>query len=73
LNYTLADNDAVAFAIPSYKIKHINPSILQGAALRETALFTVDKDFVPTKLVIECATCGAHMAFRPARFTLTSP
>ncbi len=72
LNYTLADKDDVAFAIPSYKIKHINPDIIQGAALRQTALFEVDQDFVPTKLIIECATCGAHTAFRPVRITLTS-
>ena len=72
LNYTLADKDAVALTIPSYKIKNINPNIMQGAALRQTALFEIDKDFIPTKLVIECATCGAHAAFRAVRVTLPS-
>ncbi len=72
LNYTLADKDAVAFQIPSYKIKNINPSIIQGAALRQTALFEIDKDFMPSKILIECATCGSHTQFRPARITLPS-
>lgn len=72
LTYTLADKDAIAFAIPSYKIKNINPHIIQGAAVRQTSLFEVDKDFVPTKLIIECATCGARTAFRPVRIALAS-
>jgi hypothetical protein len=70
LHYTVADKDAVAVEIPSPYIKHINPHILQGASLRQSALFVVDKDFVPTKLIIDCATCGAHSGFRPVRFSL---
>jgi hypothetical protein len=72
LRYTLADKDDISYEIPSYKIKNINPNIIQGGALRQTSLFEVDQDFVPTKLIIECATCGAHTAFRPVRIALTS-
>jgi hypothetical protein len=73
LNYTLADADAVAVDIPSHEISHINPNILQGAALKQTALFLVDKDFVPVKLIVTCATCGSRSAFRPVRFTVPAP
>ena len=70
VTYTLADNDAVSFEIPSYKIKNINPSILQGAAVRQSAVFVVDKDFKPVKLIIQCASCNKAQGFRPVRFTL---
>jgi len=72
LTYTLADKDAVAVEIPSSAITHANPSILQGAALRQSALFLVDKDFVPTKLIVGCASCSAGEGFRPVRFTVAS-
>ncbi len=71
LRYTLADKDAISFEIPTYKIKNINPSIIQGGATRQTALFEVDSDFVPAKLIIECATCGSKTTFRPVRVTLS--
>lgn len=70
LNYTLADKDAVAVAIPTNALKHANLHILQGAAQRQSESFVVDKDFVPTKLIIQCATCGAHSGFRSVRFTI---
>jgi hypothetical protein len=70
VTYTLADNDAVSFEIPSYKIKNINPSILQGAAVRQSAVFVVDKDFKPAKLIIQCSSCNKNQGFRPVRFTV---
>jgi hypothetical protein len=70
VTYTLADSDAVSFEIPSYKIKNINPSILQGAAVRQSAVFVVDKDFKPVKLIIQCSSCSKNQGFRPVRFTL---
>jgi hypothetical protein len=73
LTYTLADKDAIAVEVPSSVIKHANPSILQGAALRQSAVFAVDKDFVPVKIIVGCATCGSRSGFRPIRFTITSP
>ncbi len=73
LTYTLADKDSVAVEIPSAYIKHANPNILQGAAVRQSAVFVVDKDFVPVKLIVACATCGKSEGFRPVRFTVASP
>jgi hypothetical protein len=70
LQYTLADKDAVSVDIPTNALKHANLHILQGAAQRQSEAFVVDKDFVPTKLIVECATCGAHSGFRAIRFTI---
>jgi hypothetical protein len=70
LKYTLADKDAVSVDIPTNALKHANLHILQGAAERQSEAFVVDKDFVPTKLIVECATCGGHSGFRPVRFTV---
>ena len=71
LHYTLADKDAVSVDIPTNALKHANLHILQGAAERQSEAFVVDKDFVPTKLIVECATCGAHSGFRSIRFMIT--
>jgi hypothetical protein len=73
LTYTLADADAVSVQVPSSAIQHANPSILQGAALRQWATFLVDKDFKPVKLIVECASCSPRQGFRPVRFTIASP
>jgi hypothetical protein len=70
LHYTLADKDAVSVDIPTNALKHANLHILQGAAQRQSEAFVVDKDFVPTKLIVECATCGAHSGFRSIRFAI---
>lgn len=72
VTYTLADKDAVSVAVPTNALKHANVRVFQGAAERQSETFVVDKDFVPTKLVVECATCGAHSGFRPIRFTVAS-
>ena len=71
LHYTLADKDAIA--VPTYQLSHANPNILQGAALRQTALFLVDKDFEPAKLIVECASCNSALGFRPVRFAVAAP
>ncbi|MBC5808077.1 MAG: hypothetical protein ACR2KS_00760 [Candidatus Eremiobacter antarcticus] len=73
LSYTLADKDDVTFDIGSSYIQHANLHILQGGSARQTAMFPVDQSFVPTKLIVQCATCGAHSAFRSVRFTVGSP
>ncbi len=73
LTYTVADKDAITVQVPSYLIKHANPSILQGAALKQSALFAVDKDFVPAKLIVACASCSPGQHFRPVRFTVAGP
>ena len=70
LRYTLADKDDVSVEIPDNALKNANIHILQGAAGRQAGAVLVDKDFVPVKLIVQCATCGAHSGFRPVRFTV---
>jgi hypothetical protein len=70
LQYTLADKDDVSVEIPSNALKNANIHILQGAAGRQSGAVLVDKDFVPVKLIVQCATCGDHSGFRPVRFTI---
>jgi hypothetical protein len=70
LRYTLADKDDVSVEIPDNSVKNVNIHILQGAAGRQTGAVLVDKDFVPVKLIVQCATCGDHSGFRPVRFTI---
>ena len=70
MHYTLADKDDVSVEFASSAIQNANIHILQGAAGRQSAAVLVDADFVPTKLIVECATCGAHSGFRPVRFVV---
>jgi hypothetical protein len=70
MSYTLADKDDVALAVGSFSLHPGNLHILQGAAARQYAVFTVDPDFVPVKLIVQCATCGSHSAFRAIRFSI---
>jgi hypothetical protein len=70
ITYTLADKDGISVQIPTNALKHANLHILQGASERQSEIFSVDKDFVPTKLIVQCATCGAHSGFRDIRFTI---
>jgi hypothetical protein len=66
VRYTLADKDDVSVVVPDYRVTPNPPNIQQAAALRQKALFPVDKDFVPTKVIVSCATCGStkFTAFR---------
>ena len=70
LTYQFADANGITSDVAPYLIKHGNPHILQGGAQMQSAVFPVDKDFVPTKLIVQCATCGTHSGFRPIRFAL---
>lgn len=70
VTYTLADKDGISVEIPTNALKHANLHILQGASERQSEAFAVDKDFVPTKLIVQCSTCGDHSAFRAIRFTI---
>jgi hypothetical protein len=72
LSYTLADADGVTVPIPAYDTTGAGLNILQGGAARQTAMFLVDKDFVPVKLIVQCATCGSDMPFAAIRFTVTA-
>ena len=73
LTYTLADKDDISVVIPTNTFTHANLHILQGAAERQSANFLLDRDFVPTKLIVQCSTCGARSGFRSVRFAITSP
>lgn len=70
MTYSLADKDDISVVVPSSDMHPGNLHILQGAAARQTAMFVVDKDFVPVKLIVQCATCGKSSGFRAVRFTL---
>ena len=70
MSYTLADKDDVTLSIGSFSLHPGNLHILQGAAARQTAVFTVDPGFVPVKLIVQCATCGARSSFRAVRFSI---
>jgi hypothetical protein len=70
VTYTLADKDGVSVEVPTNALKHANLHILQGASERQSEAFPVDKNFAPTKLIVQCATCGAHSGFRAIRFTI---
>jgi hypothetical protein len=67
VTYTLADKDEVSFSIPMHFFTPVSLTIQQGAAARQTAMFPIDKNFVPVKLIFTCTTCGAKFkAFRVA-------
>jgi hypothetical protein len=70
VRYTLADKDEVAVGIGDTDVHPANLHILQGAAVRQTVLFAVDKNFEPVKLIVQCATCSSHSSFRAVRFTI---
>lgn len=73
LSYTLADKDGVTVPIPAYDTTNANLNILQGGAARQTAMFLVDKDFVPVKLIVQCASCSSNVHFKAVRFVIPSP
>ncbi len=70
VRYTLADADNVTLTIPDSNIANANLHIQQGASARQSATFLVDKTFAPTKLLVQCATCGAKSGFKSIRFTI---
>jgi hypothetical protein len=70
ISYTLADADGVTFAIPSSMISPSNLNIIQGGAARQTALFTVDQSYKPTKVIVQCPSCGHSLGFKAIRFTV---
>jgi hypothetical protein len=70
LTYTLADKDAVTFEIPSQYVLPSPLVVAQGAAARIGGLFLIDKNFVPVKQLIQCATCGTPNRFGAFRVKL---
>ncbi len=72
VGYTLADKDDVTVAVPSSELTNANLHIQQGAAERQVAMFPVDKSYVATKVLVQCATCAANSPFKSVRFDVPS-
>lgn len=71
MSYTLADADDVTIAIPSHLFTSgVTVNIAQGAATKVQALFLVDKNYRPTKLLVQCETCGKPNRFKPFRIAI---
>jgi hypothetical protein len=70
LSYSLADAEDVVFQIPSNWVSPGNLHIIQGAAARQNAMFLVDKDYKPIKLIIQCPTCSSTTHFRSLRLAI---
>jgi hypothetical protein len=66
VSYTLADKDDVSLEIPGHFFTPVALHIEQGASARQTAIFPIDKSFVPVKLIFACGSCakGSFKAFR---------
>jgi len=71
MSYTLADADDVTLGIPSHLFKSgVSVNIAQGAATKVQALFLVDKGYRPTKLLVQCETCGKPNRFKAFRLAI---
>jgi hypothetical protein len=70
VEYTLADKDGITVPLGFNTMTPPNPHILQGGAARQRVVFAVSKDFVPVKLIVECAACANNSGFRAIRFTI---
>jgi hypothetical protein len=72
VSYTLADKDYISFEIPGHFFTPVGLTIQQGAAVKQTALFPIDKTYVPVKLIFSCGSCGKGK-FKPFRVTIPAP
>jgi hypothetical protein len=72
VSYTLADKDEISFEIPGHFFTPVAINIQQGAAVKQTAMFLVDKSYVPVKLIFACASCASGK-FKPFRVTIPTP
>jgi len=70
IEYTLADADGVTFKIPTNMVSPSNLDIQQAGAARQTALFTVDSSYKPTKVIVQCTSCSASLKFKALRFAV---
>ena len=70
VEYTLADKDSITAQLGFNTMTPPNPHILQGGAARQKVVFAVSKDFVPVKLIVECAACANNSGFRAIRFSI---
>lgn len=72
VSYTLADKDDISFEIPGHFFTPVALTIQQGAAVKQTELFPVDKTYMPVKLIFSCGSC-AKGTFKPFRVTIPPP
>ncbi|MDQ2907858.1 MAG: hypothetical protein M3R44_00735 [Candidatus Eremiobacteraeota bacterium] len=72
LTYTLADKDEIAFEVGAPNVKPNPLDMLQGAAVKQHAVFVVDKTFTPVKLIVTCPTCNQAVHFRDFRVAIPS-
>jgi hypothetical protein len=70
VTYTLEDKSGVGPRARDVKPSRLN--ISQGASVRVAGLFTVDKTFVPTTLLVECSSCSAGK-YKAVRFIIPAP
>lgn len=71
VSYTLADKDDISFEIPGHFFTPVALNIQQGASVKQTAVFPIDKNYVPVKLIFQCTSCGK--SFKAFRVTLPPP
>jgi hypothetical protein len=70
VTYTLEDKNGIGPRARDVKPSRLN--ISQGASVHLTGLFTVDKTFVPTTLLVECSACSAGK-YKAVRFIIPTP
>ncbi len=70
VTYRLADKSGVGPRARDVKPRNLN--VPQGGNIHLTGLFTVDKAFAPTTLVVECSVCNAGH-YKAAQFTIPTP
>ena len=70
LTYTLVDKDEVTYEIPNHFLAPSQLVVAQGAVARIGGLFLADKNFIPVKLLIQCASCVASTGFGAFRVSV---
>lgn len=70
VTYTLQDKTGIG-----PRARHVRPASLNvhnGTSTHLTGLFTVDKGYVPTSLLVECSSCNAGH-YKAVQFTIPTP
>lgn len=70
VTYRLQDKNGVGPRASD--VKPSNLSIPPGARVHVTGLFTVNKGYVPTSLLVECSSCNASH-YKALQFTIPGP
>lgn len=70
VDYRLQDKNGIGPRARNLKPKR--PNIRQGTPVHLTALFTIDKGYVPASLLVECSSCNASH-YKAVQFTIPTP